>query len=155
MTNLAALARAFGNPVACCSLFFFLFLPLQATDRFFVAPSFFRCRLLPGTRAKSVILEDKRQIISKVLGQRAKRYCFTGGSYSSYRFPRARLFEWYRSHRGAGEGGDSGSGGGDGGDGREERGRSDIFVRIDKDEKAGRTRRTERAAEFQIEEIRI
>lgn len=155
MTNLAAVARAFGNPVACCSLFFFLFLPLQATDRFFVAPSFFRCRLPPGTRAKSVILEDKRQIISKVLGQRAKRYCLTGGSYSSYRFPRARLFEWYCSHRGAGEGGDSGSGGGDGDDGREERGRSDIFVRIDKDEKAGRTRRTERAAEFQIEEIRI
>lgn len=152
MTNLAAVARAFGNPVACCSLFFFL--PLQATDRFFVAPSFFRCRLPPGTRAKSVILEDKRQIISKVLGQRAKRYCLTGGSYSSYRFPRARLFEWYRSHRGAGEGGDSGSGG-DGDDGREERGRSDIFVRIDKDEKAGRTHRTERAAEFQIEEIRI
>lgn len=152
MTNLAAVARAFGNPVACCSLFFFLFLPLQATDRLFVAPSFFRCRLPPGTRAKSVILEDKRQIISKVLGQRAKRYCLTGGSYSSYRFPRARLFEWYR---GAGEGGDSGSGGGDDGDGREERGRSDIFVRIDKDEKAGRTRRTERAAEFQIEEIRI
>lgn len=127
MTDLVAAARAFGNSVAC-------FVPPLSFSVFTSDRSFRRNLpvLFPAGKTRGKCNLGKQEAGNFESSRTAcQTPLLTTGCYSPYRFSRAWLFEWYRSHRGYGWVDGEGWEGG--------REQSDIFVGIDKGKKAAST----------------